>query len=137
MVTEIDGGIRKNEWKQLEGRKEINTKGKMVDVVGSFSPLNSVDGPVCDRSKACFSWPWRQFGGYLVGLPLKWKEDERLVVIFFGGYIPSFAGSERRLFCHRSATTGVPFRLISDLQVESIPALIIIKQLYLVTRMEL
>ncbi|CAI9303744.1 unnamed protein product [Lactuca saligna] len=62
MVTEIDGGIRKNEWKQLEGRKEMNTKGKMVDVVGSFSPLNSADGPVCDRSKACFSWPWRRFG---------------------------------------------------------------------------
>ena len=48
MVTEIDGGIRKNEWKLLEGRKEMNTKGKMVVVAGSSSPLNSVDGPVCD-----------------------------------------------------------------------------------------
>ncbi|XP_023755972.3 clathrin heavy chain 1-like [Lactuca sativa] len=51
-LPKIDGGVRKNDWKLLEGRKEMKTGGKMVILAASSSPVNSVDGPLCGRRLA-------------------------------------------------------------------------------------
>ena len=49
-LPKIDGGVMKNDWKLLEGRKEMKTGGKMVILAGSSSLVNSADGPLCGRS---------------------------------------------------------------------------------------